>query len=535
MKKKIPVLCLLLALILGLAGCGSENSPAAQETKEDAGVTAFIGTEIFEQSLDPVKGAMCNGYPFINNALIKVSPDGGYVGDLAESWSMSEDALSYTVKLKEGIKFSDGSDFTADDVVFTYNEVKANPANNEYVDLTKLEKVEAVDDYNVNFVLKERFSVFLDTLAKLQIVPSDAYNSESFDTCPIGTGPWKMLQYDRNQQMILEPNENCFDGAPKLSRVTLVYMDPDAAFAAAQSGQLDIVMVGAGFAGEDVAGMTLIPCKTMDVRTISLPLRPQQEYTNDEGRELLIGNDVTSDIAVRKALAIGINRRQIIDNALNGVGRPAVNFTDSLVWANTDSYEDNRTDEAKKILEDAGWTDSDSDGVREKEGLRCSFDLYAPAGDNDRYLLAAALSENAAQLGIEINVKSATWDEITQLEFTNSVVWGWGQYSPDLIYSMYDEKLFTKGLYDNVVGFSNPDAEEKIEEAFHADTQQQAVEAWKEVQRIANEQMPYLFLVNIQHCYFVKDNLDLSLSTQIAHPHGHGIPVICNMKDWNWK
>ena len=250
-------------MALTLLACGNTQSPetAGAENKnsalENRGVTAFVGTSIFEESLDPIKGGMSHGYPFINNALLRVAPDSRYVGDLAESWTVSDDGLTYTFSLRPDVKFSDGSDFTSQDVAFTYNQVKENPAGNEYVDLSRLETVETPDDLTVVFHLKEAYSPFFDTTACLGIVPSDSYDPETFHTMPIGTGAWKMSQYDVNQQMILTPNETCFYGAPKLPQVTLVYMDGDAAFAAARSGQLDVVMVGTSYTGETVPGMSV--------------------------------------------------------------------------------------------------------------------------------------------------------------------------------------------------------------------------------------------------------------------------------------
>ena len=148
-------------LALSLAACGNtENKTEAPAEKNDAvvseakkGVTAFVGTNIFEESLDPIKGGMSHGYPFINNALLRVGPDSHYVGDLATSWTVSGDALTYTFMLREDVTFSDGSPFTAEDVIFTYNQVMENPAINEYVDLSRLESVEATDDYQVVFHL----------------------------------------------------------------------------------------------------------------------------------------------------------------------------------------------------------------------------------------------------------------------------------------------------------------------------------------------------------------------------------------------
>lgn len=517
----------MLAAVLALPGAAATHAEEA-----DNGVTAFVGNTIFDGSLDPIKGAMSYGYPFINNALLKVNPDSAYVGDLAEDWTISEDALTYTFRLQDGVKFSDGSDFTAEDVVFTYETVMENPAINENVDLTRLESVTAVDDSTVEFRLKEAYSPFFDTVAMLQIVPSDAYDSELFDTMPVGTGAYKVVQYDTNQQIILEANENYFGGEPDVKKVTILYMDSDAAFAAAQSGQLDIVMVGTRYADEELEGMTLTRFETMDVRNINLPVLPEQTRENAAGEEVTVGNNVTCDKAVREALSIGIDRQSIINNAFNGIGKPAVNFTDNLIWASTESYEDGRREEAEKLLEDAGWADSDGDGIREKDGQDCIFDVYAPGGDEDRYQLAVALAEDAAELGIKIEAKTATWDEIVNLQNCAGIVWGWGQYSPTVLNSLFNSELFLDGGYDNASGFENEEVDAKIAEAVSANTQEAAIRAWKEVQKLADAEYPNLYLVNIEHCYFISDALDISMDTQVPHPHGHGSPIICNMADW---
>lgn len=541
-KKVVSILCLTTMLMTVFAGCGADQGEETKKTDEvketkqtDDGVRAYVGGTIFESSLDPIKGAMSYGYPFINEALLEVNPDSEYVGDLATDWKVSDDALTYTFNLKENVKFSDGSDFDAEDVVFTYKTVKENQANNENVDLTRLDKVTALDNHTVEFKLSEAYSPFLDTIAMLQIVPSDAYDSELFDTQPIGTGAYKVSQYDANQQIILEANDQSYGDAPEIKKVTLVAMEQEAAFSAAKSGELDIVMVGANYSKEKVDGMTATNFETMDVRNISLPVNPTMTAKDSEGNEVVVGNDVTSDKAVREALSIGINRQEIIDNAFNGVGKPAVNFTDNLVWASIETYEDGRVDEAIKLLEDAGWEDSDNDGIREKGDLKCTFDVYSPGGDQDRYNLAVALAENAKNLGIDIQVKTATWDEVTTLQNTAGIVWGWGQYSPTVLYSLFKSDLFLTGGYDNVVGYKNDVVDQKIDEALAANNQEDAIAAWKEVQKIADADYPELYLVNIEHCFFINDNLDISMDTQIPHPHGHGSPIVCNMKDWKYK
>ncbi|MCL2680617.1 MAG: ABC transporter substrate-binding protein [Coriobacteriia bacterium] len=519
-------LCLFLLAVFALAlllGCGGDSENAATDSSANS-VIAYVGSNIFDSSLDPIKGSMPYGYSFVTNALLRVTPEGSYVGDLAYSWTVSDDALTYTFDLLPDIMFSDGSNFTAHDVVFTYQTVIEHQAENEEVDLSRLAYVTALSDQVVEFVLSEPYSPFLDVTAMQGIVSADAYDSEAFDRYPIGTGPWVIAQYDPNQQIIVHRNHHYFGDAPHLDQVTLVAMDDTTALAAARSGQLDVVKVNPAYSFEDVAGMTMVPLQTMDVRLLSLPVLPLQEK---EG--MTVGNDVTADPAVRKALSIGIDRQTIIDNALNGIGHPAAGFSAKLPWADYIPVDDNRKDEAKEILAAAGWIEND-DGIREKDGLLCSFDVYA---SEDRFALVAALAEDAAHLGIKIVPHSSNWGEIAEKMHTASIIWGWGQQSPTVLYSLFSgEAALTPGGWDNAPTYINPAVDAKINAALDARSQEEANKNWIAAQELAGKDFPYLYLVNIEHTYFVRDGLDISPATQVPHPHGHGVPVISNMKDW---
>lgn len=272
--------------------------------------------------------------------------------------------------------------------------------------------------------------------------------------------------------------------------------------------------------------------ETMDVRNISLPCRHLQTTEAPDGEEVAVGNDVTADISVRRALNIGIDREKIIANAFNGAGVPAYGFTDNLEWGNAPRMTDCRREEAEELLEESGWKDTDGDGIREKGDLKCSFEVYTPSDEQDRYQLAAALAEDAKELGIEIRVKQTTWDEITAASYQSGVVWGFGQFSPMVIHQLFFSETFLTAQYSNTPGYENAQVDALIEEAIASADHEAAVEKWKEAQDIYAEEIPYLYLVNIEHCYFVSDRLDISVSTQVPHPHGHGIPIICNMKDW---
>ncbi len=548
MKKIAGILCIILAVGSVLAGCGKgaaggtagnlgqEGSAGSPEGEgRSPSIVCYVGHGFWDGSLDPVKGGFSYGYDFISSGLVRVNPEAGYEGDLAERWEVSEDALAYTYYLKQGIQFHDGSGFSAEDVVFTYETVMGNQGQNGEVDLSKVEKVEAVDEYTVKFTLKEPFSPFLDSTAQLGIVPKEGYRSEAFDQMPIGTGPWKVVQYDAGQQLIVEANESYFEGAPEIKRVTFVDMDNEAAFSNAKSGQLDVVMVQPSYAAESVAGMHMEKLETMDVRNISLPCREPGTFTNVNGEQVKVGNAVTSDVSVRKALAIGVDRRQIIENAFHGVGKPAEGWTGNLIWGNTAEYEDAQTEEAKRILEENGWKDTDGDGIREKNGVECAFEVYTPADEQDRYMLAAAAAESVKEFGISMEVKQATWDEIVEKTYTQGAVWGFGQFSPMVIDNQFQSGHFTVQAYANPSGYENPEVDSLIGEAISANNQEDAVAAWKKAQEAYAKDYPYLYLANIEHCYFISDRLDISVDTQIPHPHGHGMPIICNMKDWKIK
>ena len=532
-RKIAAVIALLCLGAVVLTGCGGSSSGSGSGTDGD-GISIYVGETIFDSSLDPVKGAFSYGYPVINNALTKVTPESTYAGDLALNWEVSSDALTYTFHLREGVTFHDGSDFTAEDVVFTYNTVKENQGGNDSVDLSRMASVEATDDHTVVFTLTEPYSSFLDQTACLGIIPSDGYDSRTFDTMPIGTGPWKVIQYDTAQKMILGANEDYYGGAPSIEQVTILDMEEDAAIASARSGELDLAMVSPNYVNEEIDGMHIENLETMDVRQISLPVTPQESYRTESGDTVTVGNDVTSDRAVREALSIGIDRQTIIDNALNGIGKPAEGFTDNLEWGNTASYEDNRKDEARALLEAAGWEEG-KDDIYEKDGLRCEFTVYAPSGDTARYQLAQAVAEEAEKIGIKIDVDQATWDELDTEAFTSGVVWGWGQYDPVVLRNLFYSGAFTGTGTANTVRYSNAEADRLIEAALDANSREASVEAWKQVQSVTANDYAYLYIVNIEHSYFVSDDLDISVDTQIPHPHGHGAPVINNMNQWTLK
>ena len=174
--------------------------------------------------------------------------------------------------------------------------------------------------------------------------------------------------------MIVKANPEYYGTKPYFKKVTFVFLNEDAAFAAAQAGTVDLAFIPAAFSNKKVPGMELKAVKTVDNRGIVFPYVKSGDLTEDG---LPIGNDVTADPAIRHAIDIAVDREALIDGVLEGYGTPAYTSVDGLPWWNPDTViEDGDLDGARKLLEEAGWKDTDGDGILEKDSLKAEFTLY---------------------------------------------------------------------------------------------------------------------------------------------------------------
>jgi peptide/nickel transport system substrate-binding protein len=211
-----------------------------------------------------------------------------------------------------------------------------------------------------------------------------------------------------------------------------------------------------------------------------------------------------------------------------------------LPWANDEpKYADGRVDEAKVLLESAGWIDSDGDGIREKDGIKCEFRITGRTDDLQRYNLAAALSENAKPLGINIIAEAMDWTTAKEISRSSPTCIGTGSYTYLDVYAAFHSSfssLDTLGLTGCAL-YSNPTVDSYLESMLAAQSDEEAIDFAKKAQYDgttgANVDYPYVWLVNIDHTYFVRDGL--SLGVQRIHPHGHGAPVIQNLNEWSFS
>ncbi|MFC0470481.1 ABC transporter substrate-binding protein [Halalkalibacter kiskunsagensis] len=402
----------------------------AQTEKNKKELILAIGTEP-DTGFDPTTGWGRYGSPLFQSTLLKRDYELSITYDVATNYKISSDRLTWTVELRDGVRFSDGEALTAKDVKFTFEQAKASGS---VLDLTILDRVEAIDEHTIAFHLKEPQSTFIQSLLTLGIVPEHAYD-EHYAQNPIGSGPYKLVQWDKGQQIIVEMNLEYYDRKPFFEKVTFLFLNEDAAFGAAKSGQVDMASIPAAFSMQDVPGMRLESIQSVDNRGIMFPYVASGEETEDG---FAIGNDVTADLAIRQAINIAIDRQGLVDGVLEGNGTPGYSVADRLPWWNPETViDDHEIARAQEILAEAGWEDISGDGTLEKDSVKAEFSLLYPASDVTRQSLAIAVADMIKPIGINIVVEGKSWDDIETLMHSNAVLMGWGSHDPLEIYHVY--------------------------------------------------------------------------------------------------
>ena len=526
---------LLAACTNGDAGKGDakpeEGVSAGTDTSKQVIVSMTPGSEP-AAGFDPLVSWGCGEHvhePLIQSTLIATTTELGFQNDLATSYEASADGLTWTFAIRDDVKFTDGQPLTARDVAFTLNGIRNAEASE--CDLSMMKEAVATDDTTVEISLDKPFNALLYTLAVIGIVPEHAYD-DSYGDHPIGSGRYMLEQWDKGQQVILKANPDYYGDAPKMERVVVVFMEEDASLAAAQSGQVDVAYTAATFADNQPMGYDLLNCKSVDSRGISLPSVPAGGTKKDEGGEYAAGNDVTCDLAVRQAINYGVDRERMIDNVLNGYGTVAYSVGDGMPWSSTDMKCTTDVEKAKKLLDDGGWA-AGADGIREKDGTRATLDLYYSAGDSVRQAIAAEFANQMKELGIEVNIKGASWDDLYPHQFTDPVVCGWGTNAPTETYN-----LFYSAGTGNYACYENATVDGYLDEALSTPRVEDSFEFWKKAQWDGTTgfapqgDAPWVWFANVDHLYFAKENL--KVAKQKPHPHGHGWSLVNNVDQWTW-
>lgn len=518
MKKKYIVggIIALLA-ILAIATFVMGNTGSTE--REDNELVTCIATRQGEPEggFDPLTGwADHSTEPLIQSRMYRISSNSSLEEDLATGYTSSSDYKTYDVTIRDDVKFTDNTTLTAEDIAFTYNTGKETGA----ADLESLEKATAVNDTTVRFTLNKPDSTFIYKFALLGIVPSDSYDNATYGQNPVGSGPYKLAQWDKGQQAIFEINEDYYGEKPYYTKITNLFLDNDAAFAAAQKGDVDIIELPLSYANQTIDGMRQVSIPSVDVRAISLPVSPNTGETTEDGSP--IGNNVTSDLAIRKALNVGINRQAIIDGAFNGKGTISTSIADkTLPFTYQENITDGNVEEAKKILAEGGWTDTDGDGIVEKDGQKAAFDLeYFTGGadSNFRQEIDLQVVEQAKEFGIEITPVGKSMDEIIPGSgYSNPFVSGLGDPNPYFLYPQLNGEQ-AHNEYNNMPSYNNTDVDNLMTQAMAQDLSS-SYSTWSQVLKTSSEDVPYVVIGSHDFLYFVSDSLDISEDTHTIFPH----------------
>ena len=540
--KKIIALLMALVMMFSLAACGAKEPTATEAPKAEAQPTEAVPAEVKDSviiaigsepdTLDPTKGWGHGNAPIVQSTLVKYKADLTFENDLATSYALSDDGLVWTFTLRDDAYFTDGEKVTASDVAFTLETAKAAQGS---VDLTYMESAVAQDDTTLVVTLSKPTSIFLNTLASVGIVPEHAYG-EDYGTNPMGSGPYKFVEWRAQEQIMFTANENYYGGEPAIKNVTVVFMSEDAALAAVQAGQVDVAYSTATLGTTQVPGYHVEAITSADNRGFTLPVLPAEGKTTESGAP--IGNDVTCNIEIRQAIAYAIDRQAVADMVLNGFGRPAYSENDGMPWNNPEVVIETDVEYAKKLLADAGWADTDGDGIVEKDGLKAEFKCVYPSGDSVRQAVGMAAAEQLLAVGIKVNVEGMSWDEIMKVMFSEAVLMGWGSAIPNETYYLYRSEGALLDDFYNPEGYMNETTDAYLNAAMEALTVEEANKNWRKAQwdgttgTAMQGQCPWVWIVNLDHVTYVRDGL--SIGDQPIHGHGHGLPLIQNLQEWVW-
>ena len=455
MKVKYTLLVLITTLALVLSACTG--------TGQTQPVTLRVGWAGSPDTLNPGTAVLSEAYTIfalVYDTIYEYQLDGTYKLDVAESAEVSDDSLTWTFKIRDGIKFHDGTPMTAKDAAFSVNLYKNNADFiylNTYTE--NFATVEATDESTVVITLANAVPNMDYLLSYLYIVPehiwkdhAEAPASTEFENVEmIGTGPFKVLEYKQNEFIHLGANKDHFATPPKIDEVIFqTFESDDVLVQSLKSGAVDMITEMPATAVETlkddpnikvVAGAPFAP----SVSDIIFNQADPENCPVDVGG-LCTGHPALRDRNVRLALAHATDKQKLIDIVRLGYGVPGLTLIpDGLGHWYNNTINDFEFDAAKanQILDDAGYLDTDGDGVREMpDGSRpLNFRMHWPSDSIDAPRQAELLSEMWGEVGVTLELQAIDPDALTAeccptFDF-DIMLWGWGSDpDPNLLLSV---------------------------------------------------------------------------------------------------
>jgi peptide/nickel transport system substrate-binding protein len=524
MLRSCRPLLALTALACAVSACGSATTAGPQEGA--GGVSLVIGAGAAPENLNPVLGFAPNGASKIFDGLLDHAADLSLRPALAADLpQVSADGLTWTVDLRPGVRFHDGSPLTADDVVFTYEAVvDPDVASPIASDLDAMRSVRAVDDDTVEFRLRYPYQPFGQRLT-IGVVPAALLEGEdldatAFNSAPVGTGPYRVVEYRSGERMVLRANEEYFRGAPRVTDVTVVFTPDDNTRAQRMAaGDYDVTVLPPRLAAtyEGRAGHRVLANPSADYRGIGLP-----------------DTELTGDPLVRRAVNLALDRQAMIDTVLDGRGTPAATPV-SPHLPDHDPSASFRHDpqQAAALLDQAGWT-AGPDGRRSKDGRPAQLTILYPGSDVLRKELALAAASDLTEVGIQALAESATFDQMLARSGTDAALWGGGDpYDVDTAaYSLLHSRFVEEDGFVNMTGYRNPTVDAALDRGRTSADPAVRSAAYRDLQQAFVDDPGWAFLAFLDHTYVLRGAWT-GLREQVE-PHDHGLihGPWWNLEEW---
>lgn len=505
------------ALALAAAGCAPQEGRDA-----DYPTRLTLADKDTADNFHPASGYGQTGISPVYDGLLRPDPARGpeSIPDLVPALADGEpepnaDASEWTVRLREGVTFHDGTALDAEDVKATYDVARDAGAGSKVTfryDL--IDEVEVVDDRTVTFKLAYPYGGFKSRLT-LAIAPSELVGEGTvvdgpLGENPVGTGAYRVSKRSADE-VHYEANPDYWGGKPEVESFVITLAADDAARAQrVASGEIDGAnvppSVAASFEGRDE--VEVISAPSADWRGISLPRHPFLE-----------------DPAVRRALNIAVDRQAMIDGPLGGHGR-AISTALPEIYGdshNPDAVFRHDTAEAERMLDEAGWRKG-PDGVREKDGVRAEVPLYYAGADTLRRDLGIEFSAQMRRIGVSFPTTASTWDDITPRLGEAAAVLGGGSapYDEDLMsYELLHTREAATSEYSNPGDYGSAELDDLLDRARRETDPAKRAGLYRDVQAMYMDNPSNIFVATIDHVYLQRPN-KWDKGSLVLEPHIHG-------------
>lgn len=500
--KKICFLLLLFFIQIALTACDTKQESGNHrltEEKPPAYGDILVRGDIGDASnLIPLLAsdtASHNIAGMVYNGLVKYDRDMNIVGDLAESWDISQKGLVITFHLRKGVKWHDGRPFTAADVLYTYQVTVDPKTPTAYAgDFLKVKKAEAIDDYTFRATYDKPFAPALiswsSAILPRHLLAGKDITQSSLSRHPIGTGPYKFKEWVAGQKIVLVSNPDYFEGQPYIDgRITRIIPDTATMFLELRA--------------QNIGMMGLTPLQYTRQTENNLFQNNFNKYRYLSFAYTYMGynlkNPLFVDKRVRQAISYAINKDEIISGVLLNLGKPANGPYKPGTWAYNDQVKIYNYDpqKARELLRAAGWTTINQDGILEKNGKPFTFEIVVNQGNETRQKCAEIIQRQLKEVGISVKIRVLEWsafvtDFINKRRF-DAVILGWTiPLDPDAYDVWHSSKTKPEEL--NFISYNNPEVDEMLEKGRSTFDQKERKKYYDRFQEILAEDQPYTFL-----------------------------------------